>query len=215
MNDDWRLRINLFESRHALSLAQAIEAAELEHEIESTFADRVVVSREEDEVFCYTDSREQAERVGGWVASLAEREGWRIETELRRWHPVAEEWEDPDQPLPSTPDEREAEHRELIEREQDEVKSSGVPDFEVRVECRSHSDASALADRLSAEGIPHVRRWHYVVIGAPDEDTARALAERVRQESPPGSVVVTEATEHMVWAMQPFNPFAVFGGLGV
>jgi hypothetical protein len=59
-----------------------------------------------------------------------------------------------------------------------------------------------------------VRRWHYLVVGAPDEDTANALAERIRAESPPGSVVTAEGSWPMVWASDPRRWFAVFGGLG-
>lgn len=214
MNDDWRLRIDLRERSRALELARRLEAAELEHQVQSTFGDRVIVSRDESEVFCYTGSREQAERAQEWIATLAAREGWQIQDELRRWHPIAETWEDPGQPLPASESERRAEHEELIAREREEVSAAGVPDFEVRVQCQSHAEASALADRLSAEGIPHVRRWHYVVMGASDEDAARALAERVQAEAPPGSIVRTEGTEHMVWASRPSNPFSIFGGAG-
>lgn len=215
MSDDWRLRIDLREGRRAFELARQLEAAELEHELATGFPERVVVSRDEAEVFCYTGSREQAERARELIARVAGREGWEIETELRRWHPVAEEWEDPDAPLPSTASERESEHAELIERERAQTSQTGAPDFEVRVQCRSHGDAVDLSDRLRAEGIPSVRRWHYVVIGASDEDSARALADRIEQESPAGSVVTTEGTQHIVRATAPSNPFAIFGGLGV
>lgn len=214
MTDDWRLRIDVRDARRAFDLTRALDAAELEHDIRSNFAERVVVSRDSQEIFCYTGTREQAERVSDWVSAHARAEGWPVEQELRRWHPAAEEWKDAEQPLPGSAAEREAEREQLIEREREEAEQSGAPDFEVRVECHSHSDAQALSERLAEEGLPHVRRWHYVVIGASDEDAARAMAERVRRESPPGAIVQTEGTEHMVWASRPLNPFAIFGGLG-
>jgi hypothetical protein len=57
------------------------------------------------------------------------------------------------------------------------------------------------------------------VLGAPDEDSANALAERIRNEAPPGSVVTAEAGIEEVASEAPLatpfnNPFAVFGGLG-
>jgi len=214
MSDDWRLRIDLSEGRRAFELARRLQAAELEHDLATGFPERVVVSRDESEVFCYTGSRDQADRARELIARLAAGEGWEVATELRRWHPVAEQWEDPDAPLPSTGTEREAEHAELIERERQETSETGVPDFEVRVQCRSHGDAVELSERLSADGIPSVRRWHYVVVGASDEDSARALADRIQAESPAGSVVTTEGTQHVVRATAPPNPFAIFGGLG-
>jgi hypothetical protein len=214
MNDDWRVRIHLREQGRGHQLAQAMEAAALEEELESVLAGRVVVSHDDDDVFCYTDTREQAERARDVVTALAGKNGWAIDPELTRWHPIAEEWEDPDTPLPASSDEVSAEHAELVEREREEAREQGYPDFEVRVHCRSRADAVELADRLGAEGIPSLRRWHYVLVGAPDEDTAAALAQRISQESPPGSVVTTEGSGQAANAVRPGNPFAVFGGLG-
>jgi len=215
MSDDWRLRIELRERRRAFELARALEAAELEHDLATGFPERVALSRDGSEVFCYASSREQAERARGLIEQIAQREGWEVESELRRWHPIAEEWEDPDAPLPASAAERRSEREELVEREREEAGESGAPDFEIRVECRTHRDALELADRLATEGIPFARRWRYLVIGASDEDSAQALVERIRAESPPGSILTTEGTERAVRAATPFNPFSLFGGLGV
>lgn len=215
MNDDWRLRIHLDQQGRGRRLTQALEAATLENELESRLFDRVVVSRDEDDVFCYTETREQADRARDLVAALAAQDGWALDTELARWHPVAEEWEDPDKPLPTTPAEVSAEHAELVQRERTEAHDQGYPDFEVRVQCRSRAEAIDLADRLRAEGIPSLRRWHYVLVGATDEDTAASLARRIGEESPPGSVVTTEGSGQAANAVRPGNPFAVFGGLGI
>jgi hypothetical protein len=214
MNDDWRLRVHLHEQGRGHQLTEAMEAAALQEEVEGALAGRVVVSHDEDDVFCYAETREQAEQAGKVVTALARKNGWSIDTELARWHPVAEEWENPDTPLPTTGEELSAEHAELVQRERDESREQGYPDFEVRVQCRSRADAMHLAERLGAEGIPSVRRWHYVLVGTPDEDTAAALAQRIAGESPPGSVVTTEGSGQAANAVRPGNPFAVFGGLG-
>jgi hypothetical protein len=214
MNDDWRVRVHLREQGRGHRLTEAMEAATLEQELEAALPDRVVVSHDEDDVFCYTDSREQAELVRELVTALAARNDWTIEPELARWHPVAEEWEDPDRPLPRTAEEVSAEHARLVAREQAEAREQGYPDFEVRVQCRSRADAVELAERLRSEGIASQRRWHYVLVGAADEDTAAALAKRIAEESPPGSVVTTEGSGQAANAVRPGNPFAVFGGAG-
>lgn len=214
MNDDWRVRVHLHEQGRGHQLTEAMEAASLEEELESALPDRVVVSHDEDDVFCYVETREQAERARDLVTTLAAKHQWMLDTELAHWHPVAEEWEDPDDPLPATDAEVSAEHAELIERERAEAQEQGYPDFEVRVRCRSRADAHDLAERLQAEGIPSVRRWHYVLVGAVDEDSATALARRIGEESPPGSVVTTEGSGQAANAVRPGNPFAVFGGLG-
>jgi|SRR5579884_1888525 len=220
MSDDWRLRVSLAEEGHARDLAARLAAFSTEHELKSSFGDRVVVSRDGADVFCYADTREQAEAAERAIRALAADHRWQLTTELRRWHPLAEEWEDPDQPLPSTAAERAGEHAERIDHERAESISHGFPDFEVRVRCASRQDAQGLAERLRSEGIANVQRWQFVVIGAADEDGANALAERIRREAPPGSEVTAETSVQELTAEAPEvqtpynNPFAVFGGLG-
>jgi hypothetical protein len=218
MSDDWRLRIELDGEDHARELADRLRRFDLPHDLQTSFHDRVVVSRDGAEVFCYADTREQAEAAERAIRSLAAERGWRITSELRRWHPVAEEWEDPDTPLPQTAAEQAAERAELMAAERGESARQGYPDFEVRVRCSSRPEAEELANRLRSEGIRCVQRWQFVVVAASDEDTAKALAERIRAEAPPGSTVTAEASVAEAVAeaplATPFSPFAVFGGLG-
>ena len=213
MSEDWRLRVDLHEPGHALELTRNMEATELEHDLQSAFHDAVAVSRDGPEVFCYAESREQAESARELIATLAARNGWEIETELRRWHPSAEEWVDPDQPLPETDAARAAEHAELIRNEREESEARGYPEYEVRMQCASHHDAVRLADRLRGEGFAPVQRWKYLLIGAGDEDAAEALAAQLREEAPPGCTVTAEGSMRTVYDERPPNPFAFFGGL--
>ena len=204
--------MDLHDAGAAFKLTELLEKAE--HDLEGAFDDRVALSRDDTEVFCYTGTRELAERVEGLVRSRAAEQGWEIETELKRWHPAAEEWEDPDKPLPAGP-EQAAEHAELIERERAEVAERGYPEFEVRVELPSHRDAVEFVEKLRQEGLPYVKRWKYVLVGATDEDSAAALAQRLRVEAPPGSTVQVEGTWKAVQAETPFRTrYALFGGMG-
>jgi len=214
MADDWRLRISFRGDSRADELRERLEATDLEHTLEDTFADRVAVSADDDEVFAYTGTREQAERVAELVGSLAAERGWQVESELRHWHPTAEDWEDPDRPLPSAGTEQAAEHAALIDREREDSTQTGHPEFEVRVKFHSHHAAVEFADRLEREGLTLVRRWHFLLVGAPDEDSAQALAERIRAEAPPGTVVISEGTQLTVAEGSGGNPFAYLGGLG-
>ncbi len=219
MSDDWRLRVVLADDGEARELAGRLAGFESEHEMRDSFHDRVVVSRDDAEVFCYADTREQVEAADRAIQSVASERGLQLTTELRHWHPVAEEWADPDKPLPGSDAELAAERGEAMEAEREESRRQGYPDFEVRVRCPSRHDAEQLAERLRVEGIPTVHRWEFVVLGAADEDSASELAERVRAEAPPGSSVVAEASVAEVAGEAPLatpfgNPFAVFGGLG-
>ena len=76
----------------------------------------------------------------------------------------------------------------------------------MRVECSSHEEADALADRLEQEGQDVVRRWRYVLVGASSREEAQALAQQLHGEVEAGGEVVYEA--------MPRNPFAIFGGIG-
>ena len=218
MNDDWRVHARLEDEAEARRLAEGLERFDLAHDLGGGYHDRVVASRDGSEVFLYTATSEQAQAAERAVRALADREGWRILTELRRWHPEAEEWLEPEVPLPETLSQIAAEHAERLAEERRESREHGYPDFEVRVRCPTSGDARALADELARDGIRSLCRWRFVVIGAADEDSAAALAERLRAQAPAGSQVVSEGsvarTVHAAPLGTPFNPFSVFGGLG-
>jgi hypothetical protein len=215
MNDDWRLRVTMGARVQAADLGQQLSSGSVEHSLESGAGDRVAVSVDGDEVFVYAGTREQAARASDAITSLASARGWTIaSTELRRWHPAAEEWEDPDAPLPSSPSELAAEHEELVESEREESARYGFSEYEVRIDAHTHRDTVTLAARLRDEGYPVLRRWKYLLIGAADEDSAQALADRLQPELPPGGTLTVEASLAAIEAETPPNPFAWFGGLG-
>ncbi len=214
MNDEWRLQIEVQGERDAGSLTERLAAAELEHELSEAFHDRLIVSGDGPRVFVYAGSRDQAERARDLIAKLAGVHGWDLTTELTHWHPEAEEWEDPELPLPANDAARVAEHEERIATERKELAERGEPEFEVRVDLPSHREAVRFAELLRAEGLPAVRRWKYLVVGAADEDSAKDLAGRLEGEAPAGSKVTVEGSGQIAYAERPANPFAVFGGLG-
>lgn len=216
MHDDWRVQVSVGDRATAVALAELLSGGEFEHELADAAGERVIVSAdvEDREVFLYAASREQATRAVDAVQALAVREGWTVVTTVRRWHPDAEAWEDPDAPLPAGDGERSLEHAALVERERAEAASVGWTAYEVRVSCPSHRETVALADRLREEGLACVRRWRYLLIGAADEDAARALADRLGTLVPAGATVTVEGSAAAIAAETPASPFAVFGGLG-
>ncbi len=214
MNDDWRLQVDLREESHARGLTERLAAQQLQHDLSEAFHDRVIVTRDGARVFLYAGTREQAERAQDAIEADARRHGWQLEVDFHHWHPIAEEWEDPDKPLPSDNAARLAEREELMAREREETAMRGYPEFEVRVDLPSHHDAVGLSEQLRTEGLPTVHRWRYLLVGATDEDSAKALAERIRDEAPTDSRVKVEGTWAKAYAERPPNPFAVLGGLG-
>ncbi|MBS1878413.1 MAG: hypothetical protein JST31_02760 [Actinobacteria bacterium] len=213
MNDEWRLEIDPHETRHGHALVERLEATELEHDLSRDFSDRVIVSRDEARVYLYGGSREQLDRAREVVLRLAQEHGWNVTAEIRRWHAVAEEWEDSDQPLPRSDEEEEAERVELMRTEDREAEERGYPEYEVRVDLGSRHEAVKFAERLREEGLPNVHRWRFVLVGAADEDAANALAERIRAEAPADGRVKVEGVWALAWKERPPNPFAFMGGL--
>ena len=60
-----------------------------------------------------------------------------------------------------------------------------------------------MAEKLRDEGLPVIRRWKFLVVGAANEDEAAALAERIRREAPPDATVRAQAAGLRL----PFIPF--------
>ncbi len=215
MADDWRLKIELTEHGRAHALTERLAAGKLGDDLEEVFGNRLVVSADPPNVFVYTGDREQAQAAEAKIRDVAAEHDWDIEIELRHWHPTAEEWEDPDKPLPATDAEQIAEHQELLASEREDSAARGYPDYEVRIECPSHHDTVKLDKHLHEEGFPTVRRWKYLLVGATDEDSANALAERLRTEAPQGCTVTAEASRRQTYDDEPTRgSFAIFGGLG-
>ncbi len=214
MNDDWRLQIDTADPGQALLLVEGLDGPGAGHTLGTAFHDRVIVSREEERVFLYAGTREQAEAAREEAAKVASENGWSPEINLSHWHPDAETWEDPDKPLPDDDAARAAEHAELVAAERKAVEAGAPPQYEVRVDLPSHRDTVHFDEMLEAEGLPAVRRWKYLVVGATDADSAQQLATRLEGEAPAGSKVTVEGGGEAVRDEQPPNPFAIFGGLG-
>lgn len=214
MNDDWRLQVDFNDPSHAGPMVERLGAHELEHDLSNAFHDRVIVSREGATVFLYAGSREQAEAARNLVLSLAQQHGWKLSADLTHWHPEAEDWEDPDKPLPKNDAAKTAEHEALIAAERRQVEESGHPEFEVRVDLPSRHEAAQFADTLRSEDLPLVHRWKYLLIGVTDEDSGKELTERIQAQAPPGSKVSFEGTWAAAYAERPPTPFAILGGLG-
>jgi hypothetical protein len=212
MNDDWRVRVDLNDDGFAHRLGESLQAEELESDLRRSFADRVVISVDGGEMFLYAADRAQAQAAEQLVQRIAGEHGWTLQTELRRWHPIAEIWEDPDNPAPTTPGQERTEEQIRNAGERRDSAEEGYPAIEVRVTCDSRHDAVALSDRLEAEGIANVHRWNWVLVGARDEDDGRAVAERLRGELP-GAEITVESNMRAAWDRRPANPFAWLGGL--
>jgi hypothetical protein len=205
MSDDWRVTGTAGGEIAALELMHRL------HRHEADLPQRVAASRDGSHVFAYADTRGGAVAAQRELAEIAPDIQW----SLSRWHHEEERWEDPDVPLPATPEEHAREHARLEADETSDSQSTGLAEWEIRVEFPTHHEARAFAEREQADGQAIARRWKYVLIGLNDQDDAEALAKRLQAELPPDAVMHVEPGSGLAWELLPKNAFAVFGGLGV
>ena len=181
--DEWRVELNLGDEQHGLTLGERLRALRLDDEARGRLGDRVIVTRDGEKMFLYAGTEDQAREAERVARELAADEGLTAEIALTRWHPDAEAWRDASIPLPQTADEREAEHQ------RSESAGRWQHDWEVRVDLPSHRATVELGRRLGDEGIEVRRHWRYLLVGAPTEEQAAELGERIRAEAPSGTEV--------------------------
>jgi hypothetical protein len=212
MPDDFRLTVDFDDEADGAQLVERLDARRFEHEERRRFGDRVVVSRDAGRVFLYTDAESDAHAVEEVIRDDLAKAGRTARVALERWHPEAEEWRDISVPLPQTEAEHEAEEDLRLAREEAEALRTGRADWEVRVELPGHDETVALAERLESEGIPVVRRYTYLLVGAVNEEAAGELAKRLESEAPAGAKVHVQPGGELVWEVTPQNPFVLIGG---
>jgi hypothetical protein len=211
-SNDWRVTVALHEAGRAGHAAASLSTHTAEREVHQRLGGRVVVGTDGgDELFLYTHSRDAAAAARQSVSELLASHGMQADYTIERWHPVAEEWEPADAPLPDTPAGLAAERSSLDAEETAESVKSGVALFEVRVQVPRHHEAVALAERLAAENYSVVRRWRFLVVGANNADQAEEFAAKIRQEAPAGAVVTTEE----VGPARPYTVFELAAGSGL
>jgi len=195
-SDDWRVTLSVGSAPAGSDLSQ------LEDDIRRQVGHGIAVSVGDGQIFLYADTETAAGDAERIARDVLTGHGMTAESAVHRWHPIEEQWETPDVPMPQTKAEREAEHQRLVDAEAAESRATGVDQWEVRADLGSHHQAVALARTLEGEGRAVVRRWKFLIVGASDQDEARELAGHIRQEAPPGAVVTVERAG-VGWAFPP------------
>jgi hypothetical protein len=195
-SDDWRVTLSVSAAQSGPDLRQ------LEDDIRRQVGRGIAVSVGDGEIFLYAGTQTAAEDAGRTARNVLAERGMTAESAMHRWHPIEEQWETPDVPMPQTKAEREAEHQRLVDTEAAESRATGTDQWEVRADLGSHRQAVALARKLEDEGRAVVRRWKFLIVGAGDQDEARELAGQIRQEAPPGAAVTVERAG-VGWAFPP------------
>jgi hypothetical protein len=192
-DDDWRVTISLDQADGAALLRHTFSVHEAETEVRHRLDGGVAVSGGDRQLFLYAATREAAAHAEQIAREVLAARGVQATFALHRWHPVAEEWQDPDASLPGSQAELQAERQRAEAAQTEESLAAGVALWEARAEFPTHREAVALADQLRAEGLPVIRRWKFLVVGAANADDAELLADRIRREAPPDATVVAQA----------------------
>jgi hypothetical protein len=187
-SDDWRVTL----SASGQAQAGAGSLREVEEDIRRQVGPDVAVGAGDTQIFLYAGTETAARDAERTARDVLAGHGITAESALHRWHPVEEEWETADVPLPQTEAERQAEHQRLEDAEAAQTAATGVARWQVRVELGSHRQAVTLAHTLEDEGRAVVRRWKFLVVGASNEDEARELAGQIGREAPPGATIIAE-----------------------
>jgi len=180
--EDFRVEVELDDEAHGYPLRERLRALSLDDEARERLGTDVVVTRDGSRLFAYTSTEEQASEAERVIRELVRDEELTADIRVTRWHPVAEEWRDASQPLPTTPADEEREYAEREAAEEQEARAEGEFDWRVVAVLPSRDAAGDLARRLLDEGLPAKRRWHYVMVGVVTEERADELAERLRDE---------------------------------
>ena len=189
---DWRVTISLTGQAHVEQARQSISEQEVEQDVKQRLGRNIVVGAGDSEIFLYAGTEMAATEAERTAREVLGQLGIEAEFALHRWHPVEEEWQSPGVAMPQTEAGRQAEHQRLEDAETADSVAAGSAMWQARVELDSHREAVALADKLQGEGYPVVRRWKFLVVGANNDDEAKALAEHIRQEAPSGAQVCAE-----------------------
>lgn len=215
VSDDFRVTVDLLDEGPVADFVDRVRAVDVESSVRERLGDRVVVSHDADNIFFYADTEEAAREVERLVEPLLAEHGLdKAHVKVTRWHPAEEEWRPAEEPLPEDPAALARERERFEAREVAEAQERGWTDFEVRAELPSHRDTVAFARRLEQEGLPVVRRWKFLIVGAATQSEAEALAARLRDEAPDGTRVMAEGSGALAWRAGDGGGLAFLGGLG-
>ena len=191
-SDDWRVTISVSGQAQAGRAQRSFSLHEVEEDIRRQVGRTIAIGADERQIFLYAGTETAARDPERITRDVLAQDGITAESALHRWHPIEEQWENPDVPMPQTQADRQAEHQRLEDTETAESLATGIAQWQVRVEFGSHRETVALARKLENEGRAVVRRWKFLIAGASNQDDARELAGQIRRDAPPDATVTAE-----------------------
>lgn len=187
--DEWRVEVALDDESQTDSLSERLHSLQLDNEARKRLGGSVIVTRDGRHLFLYAwheESAREAERV---VRDLMEEDKLVGQVRLTRWHPIAEEWKDAEEPLPEDEAAAAEEMREREEEMRQERRGHREHPWEVVIDLPHLRETLSVSKKLHEEGLAVKRRFRYLLVGADSEDQAIELGKRLEGEVPEGSHV--------------------------
>lgn len=210
-SNDWRVVVRLRQAGTAQRAVDALSSHQVEDEVHQRLGGRVAVGTDGAQlVYLYTHTQDAAAAGQQSVSDLLASHGMSADVSVDRWHPIEEEWEAADVPLPADEASLRAERARLDSEETSESLAAGVALYEVRVQLRSHRESVDLADRLAAEGYAVTRRWRFLVVGANNADQAEEFRAAIQRAAPADAEITVGEV-----GPTPFTAFELAAGSGL
>lgn len=151
-----------------------------------------VVGQGKSRVRVYVNSHETAKAAAQVARDVTGQHGLSANVSVECWHPLERLWADAaTASRHNLAEEARISHDHQQQEDRRHSVETGVAQWQVWAELRTHHDTVALAKRLSADGQSIVRRWKSLVAGANSEDDAHRLAETIQ------SYTATDAKVHV------------------
>lgn len=101
-SDEYRLEIDLHDALHGLG--HRLRTLDLDDDVERRLGDRVIVTRDGERLYVYTETAEAAEEAERVVGQVLREDGLSAAIRRRRWNPSERFWQDADEPLAASDD---------------------------------------------------------------------------------------------------------------
>jgi hypothetical protein len=111
-SDEYRVEVDLHDAVHGHPVSERLRALDLDDDVAERLGDRVIVTRDGEKLFVYTQTAEAATEAERVVNEVLAADELTAEVRRRRWNPSARFWQDADEPLarsddPTPPDDAE------------------------------------------------------------------------------------------------------------
>jgi hypothetical protein len=97
-DDEFRVEVDIHESVHG-HLTERLRSLDLDDEVQKRLGDRVIVTRDGEKLFVYTQTAEAAQQAEGVIRTILTEEDLEADLRRRRWNADERFWQDADEDL--------------------------------------------------------------------------------------------------------------------